>query len=975
MDSLNRLSAPSWIGTYLPLQQPVKSQIVPLLSGLQRISSIVSSCWPFNFLKTRTALPAPLPIDPDLTIKRLENGLTYYVRPNAYPYPQKAALRLVVRTGYLNETEEERGYAHMVEHLAQIGTAHFAPYEIDRYLDSLGVGWGGDNNAYTSLKETVYMLEIPLDDPETLDKTLFILSEIAGKATLSDEMIEMERAVVIDELQQKRNKLQRYSKNLWQYLLDGTPYPKLRDKEYEIQSIKNCTPEGIRNFYKRWYQPQNMALIAVGDFDGQKTQSLIKKHFGKLSSSQSPATIPSLYPTRHKETRFSCFTDPEWTQSFVEIYFKLPFVKENGQVDLREIKRSLIQELAMDMINARLDEIEEMDAAPFLEAAASKQTVIHGCPNFRLAAQSQEGALPAAFKRLLCEIKRIQQYGFSESELQRAKQCMKTCLEHALQEKDKANILVESCKKHFLEQTPLPSRGALLKAKTRLSPTVSLREVNQWISSVFSEKDCFITTSAPEKQGLTNMTEADLKQIMVEAAGESVDPYAHATLGGPLLKELPAPGAIVERKRHEKANVTEYLLENGLRVFFKPTTFENDFFAIYAQAIHGIRELPLEEQLAAKFVDNFYRKCGLGDFDLASLKEVLTEKQLTFDTCFGSYLTDIGALSGKKDAETAFQAFHLLFTNSGTQMAAFERALKEAQETLRNRHLDPQALFADTILNTNTQNHPEKPSLRFEDLQQIDYETTKRLHAEAFSRPEDFSVVLVGNLEEQVVQGYIERYMASLPKGKEKRINPSYTPVWFPPGVTRKEVYAGKKSACTSLLTFPAPIPDTERAALFSEWSCHLVQTRLQEVLRKQMGKSYTPVCFFLEPPIPHLQEIDPSKALIRISCDPAHLKEVEEAMFQEISLLQQVGPSEQEIEDCKALMQLKQRKRLNTNTGWLNMLATAVLWNRELDPNDSFHHELDAFDAKAAQEQLRHLFPLHNYSIVTLYPEQNIPK
>ncbi len=941
----------------------------PSLSALkERISLLFSSRWPF--LKSLAA-SAPLPTDPDLIIKRLKNGLTYYVRPNAYPHPQKAALRLIVRTGHLNETKGERGYAHMVEHLTQVETAHFAPRAIDRYFDSLGVSWGGDNNAYTSALETVYILEIPLDNPETLDKTLYILSEVAQQATLSDEMIETERAVVIDELKQRRGSSFRYCKNIWQYLLKGTPYPQLLERDEEIRSIEQCTPQGIRDFYKRWYQPQNMALVAVGDFDPKQAESLIKKHFGKLCPSPTPAKIPSYRPASHEETRFSCFSDPEWTHSIAQIYYKLPCSKKTGHVDAKGIKRSLIHDLATRMLNARFDEIEERESSPFLEAGASKQELIRDCTYFHCSAKSQGGALPAALKQLLLEIKRILQHGFTEQELEKVKQRLTTHLEHALLEKDKTSGLLESCKNHFLEQIPLLSRGKFLETMIRLCPTITLKEVNQWIASVFSEKDRLIVASFPEKAGLPPLEEADLRSLVEETQAEAVDPYVYTSQEGSLLPKPPSPGAIADIKRHEKSQVTEFLLENGCRIFFKPTSFEKDYFAIHAQAIHGIRDLPLYEQTAAKFADDFYARCGLGDFDLTGLRKILNEKTVAIYTRLGPYLTKIQTVSGKKDLETAFQAVHLLFTNPGYSKAAFEKALKEKGEYLRNRPLNPKNLLTDAIIAVNTEDHPEMRPLQLEDLKQVDFATTKRLHQQAFSHPADFSMVIVGNVEEDVVKEYIERYLASLPQEEQAEIKRTYTPIPFPPGVTRKEVYAGKESACTSLLTFPAPILDSKSARRFAIWSCALVQARLQDVLRKQMGKTYTPTCLFLPSPIPALNPIDPSETLISISCDPNHLKKVEEALFREIASLQKEGPGEEEMKSAKTQFLLQRRQFLNTNSGWLNTLAADALWKQEPDDFDRYQEDLSAFDKETAREYLRQIFPPHNYTIVTLYPEK----
>lgn len=943
------------------------------ISAIARTSStmrgVVSGCLGKTVQKIN-GTDASLPIDPELIYKRLDNGFTYYVRHNAYPFTQKAYLRLVLRVGFLNETKNERGIAHMIEHISQNETEHFARDEIDKYLDSKGVTWGGDNTAYTGFRETVYTLNIPVEDPEALEKSLFILSEVASRATLSNSIIEKERDIVKDELRLSRNISSRYQRKFFPVLLEGTPYPDFLDTEFEIKNINDCTPEVIRQFYKRWYVPQNMAVIAVGDIDPTETSKLIEKYFEKLPPSKSIPSEHNYYPTSHKEMRFVCFSDPEATKCEIGIFHRLPMIKKSDTLFFKNIKQSVITLFFNVMVNARLHEISELENSSFTKPKGSKVTVIPGVNYFTLTAVPKNEDMRKACKQLFSERRRIKEGGFSESEFENAKKTIHTAFTHLVQEKDKtpSDSLIELYRSHFIDHTPAPNLFTLLTMENKFFDEISLKEVNAWASKVLIEENCVTVTVSPKKSEMDEITEQDLKEVVREVKKEPFVPFMHTIVDRPLLPTLPNPGKITEIINHKESEVVEYTLENGLKIFVKATSFKNDHVTLYGYSIRGTRDASLENRVSAKFGDDFFAKCGLGDFDLMSLKKVLNGKGVSLVTSLGTYLTEIKSNAVKKDLETAFQLFHLMFVNPGYNKAAFDKALMETEEALRNRHNNPLAVFNDEIIATNTQNHPEFKPVTLEDLKQIDYETTKNFHQQSFSNPADFRIVIVGNIDHENIKILIEKYLASLSQKGERRTHFTYSDVPFPKGIIRKDVYAGKESACISYLTFPAPISDDYQERLLSSWCCEFIQTRLLEVLRKKMGKTYTPCSNFIHTEIPHLNPGCPSRAIIKISCDSAHLEEVETALLKELHNLQTEGPSENEIKDFKTSTLLSNRQNLQTNKGWLKAIVASSLWQMDLE---EFDMKLDTLDCEVIKKQLQRIFPLDNYTMITLHPKK----
>lgn len=949
------------------------SQAAPETSGAEKLLSLIS-----RVLAPCRALVQPvrtLPLDANLYKKTLDNGLTFYVRKNAYPFPKKAYLRLVVRVGMLNETPAERGIAHLIEHIAQIETAHFPKDEIMNYLNLKGVHWARDNNAHTAAEETVYKLDIPLDDPETLEKALFILSEVASKATLSKAVIDNEREIVIDELSQNRHAWARYANEKRRLKCAGSPYATLVDRDKEIASVRECPTEVVQAFYKRWYQPNNMAVVAVGDFDQKKTGDLIEKYFGKIPPSSEPPSEHNYSLERNPETRFLCFAEPEITHSIVELHHQLPSLAQIhpcDTLDEKDLQHSLATSIFEILLTQRLKDISERDDSPFVSAAFVKDETIPGWPCTRLFAIAKEGHIPAAFNQLLLETKRIKAHGFLPSEFDRAKEVLLADYDHLVAEKGKTKsaTFVKLYQDHFTKNSAAPDFEKYIALKRDVLRKLSVKKVNALTPYLLPESPPFISTAQPEKPDLPPVTAEILKQTIEQASLATVAPPEEEVYDRPLLKHLPKPGKIESTRHHKRANVTEYILKNGLRVFFKPTAFENDSVSIHAFSRTGQRDADMSKLASAKFSQDFFNACGIGDHDLKALRKILAGKKVGIASQINSYTTTFDATCVPKDLETALQYFHLMCTHPGYDRAAFDRAIKEAAEDLRNELNDPMVVFANTCNAINTQNHPHYTPLTYGDLDAIDYEACRDFHRQLHANPADFTLAIVGNVGQWKVKQLVERYLSSIPQTGTKRTAFDYSPVAFAAGITRQEVAGAKDSTCLSVLTFPAPISDAFDERCLSEWCCDLLESRLNKVLRFDMGKTYSQSCAFINTAVPGLNPHAPSKAIIILSCNPANRELLEQELFAQIRDLQVNGPTELEIADYKTNAAKQYANGLKTNAGWMQTIAYNALWERAQDDFDAEEKELKKLTAATAKEQFNKIFPLGNYALVTLLPK-----
>lgn len=948
-------------------------------SAPSRFSFIIDAFKKLHHTAAGVLFPSSLlPQDPALKMKRLPNGLTYYVRKNAYPFPGKASFQLVVKAGMRNEKEGERGIAHLIEHITDIETKHFKKNEILNYLNSKGVKWGRDNGAYTTDEKTVYKIDLSSPTPEELEKALFILSEVAGEATLSDEIIKHEREIVIDELKLRQNPLLGYQWAKLRILCEGTPYASLLDRKKEIESVKTCPTGTVRNFYKSWYDPQNMAVIAVGDFDPEQTINWIEKHFAKIPVSKNPSRDVGVQLKREGRINILCASHPEISSSIVEIHHQLPEFKHRGIIEKKEMEKELGNLLFTKILNQRLSDLAEEENAPFVRASSACGKTIPNWQSFTLFAQAKEGQIPVALRHLLLEIKRLKTFGFTQTEFDRAKKALLARLDSLILEKGKtkSSEYIQQYHSHFMHNRAVPDLDDNIQLQRKILEGIDIQYLNSLKSSLFPKESALISTASPKKRGVPSVTPEDIKKEIAHVANEHPTRISEKAVNGALLEKLPDPIKIASIREHKKINATEYKLKNGHRVFVKPTSFENDSVSIRTFSLHGIRDASVKDLASARFASDFFDHCGLGKLDHKDLNKLLSTKMIGVKTSIEPYKTSIHAASSVKEFETALQAIHLIFTEPRYDRAAFERALKKRGEDLLNASNNPDVRFFREWILAITQNHPEMKPFEYSDLKKVDYETCKNVHQKLYSNPADFTTVIVGNIEGQKTKELIERYLATIPGFGKKSPRRDYAPVPFPRGIIHKDVSVGSQTGSLSFITFPAPIQDTFKERCMSAWCCALLQSRLQKVLRLEMGKTYDQECEFLHSEVRGLNPGNPSKVLLALTGDPSALKSLELKAIEEIRDLETNGPTADEVSNLKKERMKAYSDAKNTNSGWMEILVANCLWNPNQDDFEVMQDtELKSLTPAAAKEQFKKIFPLSNYSVLNKLPKSSFSK
>ena len=562
--------------------------------------------------------------DPKIIIGKLDNGLTYYIRENHKP-EKRAELRLAVKAGSILEDDDQQGLAHFDEHVAFDGTKSLPKQDIINFLEKSGVRFGADLNAYTSFDETVYMMQLPTDSTEVLKKGFQILEEWSHDVSYDSTEIDKERRVVIEEWRLRRGADYRVSMKHIPFELYKSHYAdRITIGKKEI--LESCPYDALRRFYRDWYRPDLMAVFAVGDFNKEEIEKMIKEHFSHLKNPTKERERIQFPVPDNKETLVSIATDPELTRASVNVIFKRDTSSQSTAADYRT--EIIISNLASAMLNARFQELLQKSNPPFIYAYNYDGRFIGPKQAYNLIAGVKENSILDGFEAMITEAFRVKQHGFTATELERQKNQILREMENAFNERDKTESrqLVDEYIRNFLHNEPIPGIEVELALFKQFLPDITLKEVNKQVQEWMTEGNRVITVSAPQKDGVKVPTEAEILSIMNKVSAEQLDPYIDKVNSEPLVSNISAPGKVVEEKKIASLGVTEWKLSNGAKVILKPTDFKNDEILFSAYSVGGTSLVPDKDYLSAAFATSIVQQSGVGNFDEIALQKNFPEK-------------------------------------------------------------------------------------------------------------------------------------------------------------------------------------------------------------------------------------------------------------------------------------------------------------------------------------------------------------
>ncbi len=718
----------------------------------------------------------PLPMDPQVKMGKLDNGLTYYVRHNGYP-EKRVNFYIAQRVGSIQEEENQRGLAHFLEHMCFNGTKNFPGNGVIDYTRSLGVQFGGDLNAYTSIDQTVYNINnVPTTrGTAALDSCLLILKDWSHNLTLDPEEIDQERGVIHEEWRMRTSASSRMFERNLEKLYPGSKY----GKRYPIglmSVIDNFKPKALRDYYEKWYHPSNQAIIVVGDIDVDRTVAKIKEMFADIPNPAGLAPIVDEQVPDNAEPIVIVDKDKEAQTSSLQMMFKFDSTPEEQKAFLPYLLEEYITSLASSMLNSRFEEVAQKPDAPFVNAGCYAGNYIFAKTKdaFSFVAMPKDGKTEEAVAAITKEAMRAVKFGFTATEYERAKANYMSALERQYTNRDKIDNdnFGRACASNYLENEPLMSIEQEYQIMQQLTPMLPVEMVNQAMSQLINVNDSnvVIYNTNTEKEGLTYPTEAGLKKAYEDARVAKIEAYVDNVKQEPLIANMPKAGKIVSEKDSKKFGYKELTLSNGARVLLKKTNLKEGEVLMSASSKGGASLYGLKDRINLDLFDAIVAYSGLGNFNSTELQKVLAGKNANVDLHLGKLHEYTTGNCTPKDMETMFQMNYLYFTNIKKDEQSVAKLLNQYKMALKNKSLSAESALSDSLQYTLHAHSPWYASLEESDIDKVDYDRILQIAKERTANAADFTFTIVGNFDEALVRKYIEQYVASLPsikKGKK----------------------------------------------------------------------------------------------------------------------------------------------------------------------------------------------------------------
>ncbi len=944
--------------------QPGRAAVFALYLG----ASALTCAFAYRPVSAQT-LPAagqpagePLPFDPAVRKGVLPNGMRYYIRENHKP-EKRAELRLVVNAGSVLEDEDQRGLAHMVEHMAFRGTKRFARNEISSYLESVGMRYGPDINAFTSFDETVYMVTIPTDTAAIVDKGFQILAEWAHNVAFEPLQIEKERPVVIEEWRLGQGAENRMQNKWFPVLFSGSRYgARLPIGDKTI--LETYRPATLRRFYDTWYRPDLMAVVAVGDFDNKQIENLIQRHLSVIPRNINPRPR-TLFPVpRHDSTLVSINSDKEATRSVIRLLYKEPKRSNTTTASYRE---RLVEQLFGSMFNDRFSEITQKPNPPFINAYAAQGGLVRSAESFSLTAIVADNGIERGLKALLTEGERVRKFGFLESELERAKKDMQRGIEQAYAERDKTNssVYAESYVSAFLQSEPSTSVEYDLAAIRRFLPTITLSEVNRLAGIWMTDTNRALVTTSPDKPGIVNPSRGQLLLAFDASNRADIAAYTETAPSQQLVEKEPPAGRVVAERKIKEVDVTEWRLSNGVRVLLKPTDFNADQITFSAYSPGGASLLPDSAYAAASAADLIPLTSGVGKFNAVDLQKFLAGKQVSVSPMIDDLSEGFLGSASQRDVDTMLQLVYLYFTQPRLDTALVNTFLGRYRGVLANRSASPEVAFSDTLQVTMSQHSVRELPISAATLDRIDLAKSYDFYKDRFADASGFTFVFVGNFKLDSIKPLIEKWLGGLPftrKAETWRDNG----IRPPKGVIRRVVKKGAEPKARTALIFSGPFEYTRQNRYYLSALAELLTIKLREALRENLGGTYG---VSVAPGAS--REPEPAyRFTIGFGSAPERLESLTAAALAQIASIKKYGTTQDYLTKVKEAALRARETALKQNGYWLSQISTFDQsgWPLAEIPNgEKLISSLTVQDLqRAAATYLR----TDNYVRVSLYPE-----
>jgi zinc protease len=915
--------------------------------------------WPGIFSQDK--LNQAIPIDQQIRKGRLPNGLTYYIRKNVQP-EKRVELRLAVNAGSVLEDDDQQGVAHFVEHMAFNGTKNFAKNDLVKYLQSVGVKFGPEINAYTSFDETVYMLTLPTDSIHILEKGFQIMEDWAHGLSFEGTEIDKERGVIVEEWRLGRGPFQRMQDKFLPLIFKGSKYAE-RLPIGKKETIEGVPHDKIRKFYNDWYRPELMAFIVVGDVDPDAMEKMIRDHFSRFTP---PARVRERVRFKvpdQQGTSVMVTSDKEAPYTLVQLVCKRDPEVEKVQADYR---KSLVTQLVTGMLNQRLEELKEQANPPLLYSAVQYGSLgTREKEALQIAGLVPETGIDLGIQTLVRELERATRFGFTAGELERQKKQMEASFESMYNEKDKTESaqLADEYIRNYLTDEPIPGITFEYNFVKEYLGGVTLAEVNAVAGEIITPNNRVVIVMAPQKEGLVLPDEAGVLKTVESVAALALEPYADKMSGASLMAEAPKKGRILLTKKNDVLDVTEMTLSNGAKVIVKNTDFKNDEILFRAYSPGGYSLYDVKDFQSALNAADVAGACGLSEFSPADLSKLLAGKNIALSPFIGAYFEGVSGSAVPKDLESMMQLAYLSFTAPRKDSTLFASFIAQQKGVIKNLLSDPENYFMDQYSRIKTQNNPRAEVIPTEaDIDRIILDRVFDIYRDRFSDAADFTFFFVGSVNIDSLKPLVETYLASLPSTRRKE---SWQDLGIraPSGKVEKNIKIGNdpKSIVAMYIEKPEtwdPLQDHMFESLGQ-----LLNIRYIEKLREEMSGVYGMgvQVNLVKIPYEHLE------VSWNIPCSPENTEKLTRAALDELESIRKNGVSEEYVNKVKEAQRRTLEESLRENGYWMGKLVEAYRYNNPGLITD-YTSRINAVSSATLQAAAKKI-DLDSYVRVVLYP------
>ena len=910
-----------------------------------------------NFQQALAQQQPPIPVDPNVRIGKLDNGLTYYLRKNNLP-ANRADFYIAQKVGSIQEEENQRGLAHFLEHMCFNGTTHFPGDALKQYLERIGVKFGENLNAYTSVDETVYNISnVPVNTPGAVDSCLLILHDWSNDLTLDPKEIDKERGVINEEWRTRMSAMQRFQEKLLPAMFAGTKYATCFPIG-TMDVVMNFKPQTLRDYYEKWYRPDLQGIVVVGDIDVDAVEAQIKKLFADVPA-QPNAAKREYYPVNdNKEPIVLIARDKEQPHIQAIVFNKHKATPNSEKDKIGYLVENYATNLINNMLNARLNELLQEANPPYIYAgsydgdffvAKTKQA-------FTGIVVCKEDAVESGIATLLREMERARRFGFTASEYQRARAEYLRNLESAYNERDKRknDEYINEYVRHFLDNEPIPGIENEYGIISQIAPSIPVEPLNMMMQTLVTDTNQVVAIFGPEKENLKMPTEDAIKKILHDVKAEELAPYVDKVSDEPLMKETPKGGKIISEQKDDVFGTTMLTLSNGVKVIIKKTDFKADEIIMKGVSLGGSSLFPDSEIININGLDAV-SVGGLGNFSTVDLEKILAGKRASVGYGIGDKTESVNGYCSPKDFETMMQLTYLTFTAPRRDDDAFASYKNRNKAAWLNQEMNPMTAFGDSVTYALRMGHPRTLRIKSDMVDKMDYNKILAMYQDRFKDASDFTFIFVGNVDIEEMKPLIAEYLGALPSINRKESFKD-NKIEYRKGVYKNEFIREQETAkASNFVCFTGTCKYDLKNTILMDMTCQVMDLVYTEKVREDEGGTYSVYVGG------NLSKYPKEIAGLQVIFDtaPSKREKLMKIIFAEIEHIAKEGPSETNLNKVKEFMLKKHTEDLKENSYWMGSIDEYLFTG--MNPVKDYEQMVNSITAKDIQKFADDLFKQKN--------------